>query len=63
MSKYKVKFEIYGKKLVATVEAESHYRAELAVRNRLNIISTDKIEEPIADNEMVDRLRNIFNMK
>ena len=62
MPKYKVKFEICGKYMMIAVEAESQYRAEVKVRNRLNIISTVLIEEPIPDNP-VDFLKGMFGMK
>ena len=62
MPKYKVKFEICGKYMMIAVEAESQYRAEVKVRNRLNIISTELIEEPTPDNP-VDFLKGMFGMK
>ena len=62
MPKYKVKFEICGKHMIIAVEAESHYRAEVKIRNRLNFIETVLIEEPIPDNP-VDFLKGMFGMK
>ena len=54
-SMYTVYFEIYGKKMKATIEANSEKEAKELIKNKIKF---HKIE----DNK-VDYLRSIFNIK
>ena len=58
MSKYKVYFEIFGKKMVTVVEANSMTEAQEAVRNKI-IFHKTQIEEP----DIVSELMKIFGFK
>lgn len=59
--KYKVWFEIYGKKMLSIVEANDPEDAKAAVKSKIQIHKIEKIEEP-RDN-VAEYLMNMFNMK
>lgn len=68
MKAYEVKFEIYGKKLKVTVQAESKTAAKRIIKQDIIFHSVEEIE-PVSDPDFLgdkttfNYLMNIFNMK
>lgn len=62
MKKYEILFEIYGKKLKTTIEANSEEKAKEIVKNKIRF---DKITELKSNNsdDIVDQMLNMFGMK
>lgn len=60
MNTYTIYFEIFGKKMKTTVQAEADYKAKEYVRNR---IVFHKVEKVTNDDTIIDDLLNIFGMK
>jgi hypothetical protein len=61
--KYRIFFEIYGKKMQTVIEAKSENEAKEKVKNK---IIFDKIESAITEqeaNEAVNYLKNMFGFK
>lgn len=54
--KYKVYFEVYGRKMVTTIEADTQGEAVAKVKDKLRI---NKVE-PILEDKTVDFLSQIF---
>ena len=63
MPKFKLRFEFYGHKFQTVVEADSDYRADLMVRNRLRIIENKMVVEEVPKEDPVEFLKDIFGMK
>lgn len=68
ISKYKIYFTIYGKKMQTIIEAESEFDAECQLRNKIAIdkvetlSSRDDGKEPhYEDNDILNTLKDIFN--
>lgn len=59
--KYKVWFEIYGKKMLAEVEANNPGDAKATIKSKIQFHKIEKIEE-LRDN-VVENLMNMFNIK
>lgn len=67
MDRYKVYFEIYGKKMCKTVEADTERDAQYRVVSDI-IFHKTELEEPedasnILWNSMPEELKSIFNFK
>lgn len=62
MPKFKVYFQIYGKKMVATVDAATAKEARLMILEKLQIDLVEKLEEqkPPSDEDMLQGLKDIF---
>jgi hypothetical protein len=61
MKKFEIFFEIYGKKLKTTIEANSEEKAKEIVKNKIRF---DKITELKSnDDDIVDRMMGMFGMK
>ncbi len=61
MKKYEIFFEIYGKKLKTTIEANSEEKAKEIVKNKIRF---DKITElKSKDDDIVDQMLNMFGIK
>lgn len=60
MNTYKVYFQIYGRKMVVEVHAESFEGAEQEV---LDAVKFDKVTFVKYDDDALDQLKNIFGMK
>lgn len=71
MSKYKIYFEIYKKKMVAEIDADSEYNAKEQIMDKIifHKIECTKFEPKeksnldFNNNEMFDSLKNIFGFK
>jgi fructose-bisphosphate aldolase class 1 len=64
MKKYKIYFEIFGKKMKYEVEAESKNDAINKLKNKINIIKIDEgVNEGVNDDDVLDNLKNMFGMK
>ena len=57
MKKYTVKFEIFGKKMQTTIEAENQFRADIKIRERLKVYSIVEVTDPV-----VDQFKKMFGM-
>ena len=60
MKKYEILFEIYGKKLKTTVEANSEEKAKEILKNKIRF---DKITELKSNDDVIDQFMNMFGMK
>lgn len=65
MPLFDVFIEFYGKKLKTVVEADSHFKAEQKVRERLHILKVNlvepKEEEPTKTTQLKDFSGDIFD--
>lgn len=70
--KYKIYFSIFGKKMQTEIEAYDKYGAEEILRDKIKIdqidvISTQDVKEKtknkLSDNDVLDYLKDMFNMK
>lgn len=59
--KYKVWFEIYGKKMITVINANNETDAKTKIKSKIHFHKIEKIEEP-RDN-VAEYLMNMFNMK
>jgi hypothetical protein len=62
MPTFDVYIEFFGKKLKAKIEAESHFKAEQKVKERVNILKVEKHQEPKED-DTLNVLKDLFNIK
>lgn len=61
MKKYEILFEVYGKKLKTTIEANSEEKAKEIVKNKIRF---DKITElRTKDDDILDQMMGMFGMK
>ncbi len=61
--KFKVYFEIYGKKMLATIEARNATEAKEEIKNRIEFHRIEEVpEETIFDNSL-EYLKNIMGLK
>ena len=61
MKKYERLFEVYGKKLKNTIEANSEEKAKENVKNKIRF---DKITElRTKDDDILDQMMGMFGMK
>lgn len=57
--KYKVYFEIYGKKMVATVEADAEWQAKEKVINKINFHKIEKATDENVDSDIFSAFEKI----
>jgi hypothetical protein len=62
MPTFNVYIEFYGKKLKAKIEAESHFKAEQKVKERINILKVEEHQETKKD-DTLNVLKDLFNIK
>ncbi len=60
MSKYKIYFKLFGKKLVVEVDASCEDSAKNYIRNSIEFKKTIKIKSK--DDEMFDSLKDLFEI-
>ena len=60
MPKFKLRFEFYGHKFQTVVEADSDYRADLMVRNRLRITENQMVVEEVPPVVGDDFIKDFF---
>ena len=67
MKQYEVLFEIYGKKLKTTVIAKTESEAKQIVKDAIRFDritnKTPRTKEPLFNDEMFEKIKDIFNPK
>ena len=59
--KYKLYFEIYGKKMQCIIEANNENDAEYKLRGKIKVLKTEKIIEE--NDDMLNNIKDLFGMK
>ena len=60
MNTYTIYFELFGKKMKTTVQADSEIKAKDIIRYR---IIFHKVEDVTKADDILDQIRDMFNMK
>ena len=55
MKRYKIYFEFYGRKMSTTLMAEDEFKAKNEVRNRINFIKVENLNE-----DFLEHFKNLF---
>ena len=55
MKRYKIYFEFYGRKMSTTLMAEDEFKAKNQVRNRINFIKVETLNE-----DFLNHFKDIF---
>ena len=63
MKTYEILFEIYGKKLKTTIEANSEEKAKEIVNNKIRFNKITELKSNNNDNGILDQMMNMFGMK
>ena len=64
MKTYTIFFELFGKKMKTDIQALTAERAKERLKSKIVFHKvTEKVEEPSKEDETVDRLMGMFNMK
>lgn len=59
--KYKIYFELFGKRMVTTIEADSREEAELKLRAKINIHKTEPIFPDLGPfGDIPDEIKDLF---
>jgi len=62
MPTFDVYIEFFGKKLKAEIEAESYFKAEQKVKERVNILKVEKHQE-LKEDDTLNYLKDLLNIK